>query len=109
MAFDEALAGRVRRLLADTPQVCEKRMFGGLAFLVQGHMSLGVHGAELIVRLHHADSHAALAEPGARIFDLSGRPMKGWLLVAGDALREKRLLARWVKRAVAYAQTLPKK
>jgi len=80
MACDEALASRVRPLLAKTRGVVEKKMFGGLAFLVQGNMSVGVHGADLIVRIDPVQTEQALKEPGARIFDLTGRPMKGWIL-----------------------------
>jgi TfoX/Sxy family transcriptional regulator of competence genes len=109
VAIDEALAGRVRDLLGGTDGVVEKRMFGGLAFLLNGNMSVGVHGDELIVRLDPAETDAALAEPGTRIFDLTGRPMKGWLLVASGVLADEADLRSWVDRGLAFAGSLPAK
>jgi TfoX/Sxy family transcriptional regulator of competence genes len=109
MAYDEALATRVRSLVASADGVVEKKMFGGLAFLVNGNMSVGVHGSELIVRIDPGETDAALREPGARIFDITGRPMKGWLLVAAQSLAEKKVLTDWVKRGVGYARSLPRK
>jgi TfoX/Sxy family transcriptional regulator of competence genes len=109
MAFDEALAARVRPLVSGTAGVVEKKMFGGLAFLVGGNMSVGIHGPDLIVRIDPAETDAALEEAGVRVFDITGRPMKGWLLVSPQALAGKAALARWVKRSVSYAQSLPAK
>jgi TfoX/Sxy family transcriptional regulator of competence genes len=109
MAFDEALAARVRPLVASAGAVQEKKMFGGLAFLVHGHMSVGIHGFDLIVRIDPGETDEALKEPGTRIFDITGRPMKGWLLVAASVLSEKRALSKWVNRGLAYAQSLPPK
>ena len=109
MAYDEALATRVRSLVASTDGVVEKKMFGGLAFLVNGNMSVGVHGSELIVRIDPDETDAALTQPGTRIFDITGRPMKGWLLVASQSLGEKKALSGWVKRGVVYARSLPSK
>jgi TfoX/Sxy family transcriptional regulator of competence genes len=86
MPFDEALANRVRKTLAGVSGIAEKKMFGGLAFLVQGNMSVGIHGSELIVRIEPSETDAALKEAGVRIFDITGRPMKGWLLVSAEAL-----------------------
>lgn len=109
MAFDEKLAQRVRTQIGGHEGTVEKKMFGGLAFMLHGNMSCGVLGADLIVRLAPAESGAALAEPGARVFDITGRPMKGWLLVNESALHDESVLARWIQRAVDYAATLPKK
>ena len=109
MAFDDALAGRVRQLVSSTPGLSEKRMFGGLAFLINGNMALGVHASELIVRIDPAETDTALARPGVRIFDLSGKPMKGWLLVSSSTLGDKNALASWVARGVEYARSLPAK
>ena len=109
MAYDEKLADRVRKQLAKRKGVAEKKMFGGLAFLLNGNMSVGLHGDELIVRLDPEQTDAALAKPHTRIFDITGRAMKGWILVkpaglAGDALAE------WVGIGVTYAGSLsPKK
>jgi hypothetical protein len=84
-------------------------MFGGLAFLVQGNMACGVRGEDLIVRLAADAAESVQDEPGVRPFDLTGRPMKGWLLVGGDGHAEDDDLRRWVDRGVAYAASLPPK
>ncbi len=109
MAFDEHLAARVRNLVEDNPTVEEKRMFGGLAFLTGGNMSVGVHGSELIVRIAPLETPLALREPGVRAFDITGRPMKGWLLVSASAIAEDATLAAWVNRGLTYAASLPTK
>src|SRR5262245_33531718 len=109
MAFDEQLADRVRKALGRRAGVVEKKMFGGLAFLLNGNMSVGVHGNELIVRVEPEDSTAMLKEPGVRIFDITGRPMKGWLLVGGAGIKDAVALARWVHRGATYASALPKR
>jgi TfoX/Sxy family transcriptional regulator of competence genes len=109
MAFDEGLATRVRELIGDDPGVAEKRMFGGLAFLLNGNMACGVRGDDLIVRLAADASRDALAEPGARPFDLTGRPMRGWLMVGAEGHAEDDDLRRWIDRGMAHARTLPPK
>ena len=109
MAYDESLADRVRPLLDDVDGVVEKKMFGGLAFLVQGNMSVGIRGSDLIVRIEPSETDAALKQPGVRIFDITGRPMKGWLLVSPDVLGQKKALEAWVVRGVSYARSLPPK
>ena len=109
MAYDEGLATRVRELLDEQPGVAEKQMFGGLAFLVHGNMACGVRGDDLIVRVAADDAETALAEPGVRPFDLTGRPMTGWLLVEPDGHAEDEDLRRWVDRGLAYASSLPPK
>lgn len=109
MAFNEALAARVRELVGASAGVVEKRMFGGLAFLVHGNMSVGIHGNELIVRLEPTQTDQALGEPGVRIFDITGRPMQGWLLVSSSALESKGALRKWVSKGISYAQSLPPK
>ena len=109
MAYDEGLATRVRELLGDQPGVAEQRMFGGLAFLVHGNMACGVRGEDLIVRLAADAAESVQDEAGVRPFDLTGRPMKGWLLVAADGHAEDDDLRRWVDRGVGYAASLPPK
>jgi TfoX/Sxy family transcriptional regulator of competence genes len=109
VAFDEALADNVRKQLKGQAGVIEKKMFGGLAFLVNGNMSVGVHRKELIVRLPPEETDTALQEPGARIFDITGRPMKGWLLVGGAGIQEPASLKRWIRRGVSFASSLPRK
>ena len=108
VAYDEHLAERARDLL-DRPDVDERKMFGGIGFLVAGNMSVGVIGDDLIVRVDPDDAESMLAEPGARPFDFTGRPMKGWLFVAPDATAEEDDLERWVRRGEEYAASLPPK
>jgi TfoX/Sxy family transcriptional regulator of competence genes len=109
MPFSERLAQRVRKQLVGQGGLAEKKMFGGLAFLINGNMSVGVLGEELVVRVDPAETDAALKEPGARPFDVTGRPMKGWLMVGGAGIKDERSLAKWTGRGVAYASSLPKK
>lgn len=109
MAFDESLAHRIRAAIGSDVAVTEKRMFGGLAFLAGGHMSVGVHGSELIVRVDPARTEALLKQPGVRVFDITGKPMKGWLLVSAAALPDRKAMAAWVGQGIAYAGSLPPK
>ncbi len=108
MAYDEALAERVRDRLSEAAAVTQKRMFGGLAFLTWGNMTVGVFGDDLIVRVGPDSRDAVLAEPGVRPFDLTRRPMRGWVLVAGAVLDDDEL-DRWIARARGYVATLPPK
>lgn len=109
MAFDDKLAERVRRQLGNRRGVAEKKMFGGLAFLLNGNMCCGVHGPELIVRLPGDETERALTKPHTRIFDLSGRPMKGWILVQPEGLTNDAALTTWVEAGMKYAASLPAK
>src|SRR5919201_2022851 len=104
MAYSERLADRVRALLSDRDDVVERPMFGGLTFMVRGHMCCGVHGDELIVRLHPDDEEAALARPHARPMDFTARPMRGFVTVAPDGMTA-RALRSWVTLAVEHAET----
>jgi TfoX/Sxy family transcriptional regulator of competence genes len=108
MAYSERLANRVRALLSDRDDVDERPMFGGLTFMVGGHMCCGVHGDELIVRLHPDDEDAALARPHARPMDFPARPMRGFMTVAREGLKGQ-ALREWVALAVAHAETQPPK
>jgi TfoX/Sxy family transcriptional regulator of competence genes len=109
MAYDEELADRVRGLLRERVDVDERRMFGGIGFLVAGNMSVGVLGEDLIVRLDPDEAPEALTERGARPFDFTGRPMKGWLFVAPEATAEDPELEQWVRRGEEFASSLPPK
>jgi TfoX/Sxy family transcriptional regulator of competence genes len=109
MAYDEELAERVRGLLPDVP-VAERRMFGGLAFLVGGHLAVAVSGqGGLMVRCDPADSERLLAEPGATRMVMHGREMDGWLRVGADALPDDEVIGRWVGVGTTYAAGLPPK
>jgi TfoX/Sxy family transcriptional regulator of competence genes len=109
VAYDEDLAHRVRELLSDERGVIEKPMFGGLAFLLGGNMSVGLWHDDLVVRVGPDAADEALSRPHARVFDVTGRPMKGWVLVAGEGLATKRQLGTWVRRGVEFARSLPPK
>jgi hypothetical protein len=110
VAYDEGLAARIRELLAGEPDVTEQPMFGGLAFLVGGNMSVAASGqGGLMVRVDPDDTDALLTKPNAKRFEMRGRPMQGWLRVDAEGVRTKRDLEPWVKRGVAYARSLPSK
>jgi TfoX/Sxy family transcriptional regulator of competence genes len=111
MAYDEALAGRVRTVLQDQPEIKEKKMFGGLAFMLRGNMCCGIVKDELMVRVGPARYEAALARPEARPMDFGGkgRPMKGMVFVAPHGMTGEETLAEWVGMGVAYAGSLPAK
>ena len=109
MAFDSALADRIRKRLAKRKGVAERQMFGGLAFLVNGNMCVGVHGNEMIVRLDPERTERALAERHTKIFDLTGRPMKGWILVRPQGLATAASLGKWVTAGLTFAASLPSK
>jgi TfoX/Sxy family transcriptional regulator of competence genes len=106
MAYDEALAQRIRELVADEPALTEKKMFGGLAFLIRGNMAVAASGqGGLLVRVDPEEGERLVATTDARPMEMRGREMSGWLRVdpaAGD-------VAAWVERGVAYARTLPPK
>jgi len=109
MAYDEGAAQRLRAALGPLPGLTEKKMFGGISYLLRGNMTCGVIGEELIIRVGPAQHAAALAQPGARVFDFSGRPMAGWVTVAPAGYASEEALARWVKLGVDFAGSLPAK
>lgn len=110
MPYDEDLANRIRELIAGDSDVTEKRMFGGLAFLVAGNMSVAASGqGGLMVRVDREDTDALVAKPHAQPFEMRGRTLQGWLRVDPEGLRTKHQLERWVRRGVAYARSLPPK
>lgn len=109
MAFDEKLAGRVREALAGQAGLVEKKMFGGMAFMLGGNMCCGVLMNDLIVRVGAEATERALAQPHARAFDVTGRPMKGFVMVAPAGHGNAAGLADWVAQGVAFARSLPPK
>jgi hypothetical protein len=110
VAYDEDLADRLRELLADEPDLTEQRMFGGLAFLIAGHMAIGASGqGGVLVRVDPAESERLQETTNARPMEMRGRAMEGWLRVDADDVHTKRQLARWVKLGVTYARSLPAK
>ena len=109
MAYNEQLAQRVRDLLTTFPGVTERKMFGGLAFLLRGNMCCGVVGEELMVRVGRESYEAALHEPHVREMDFTGRPLTGFIYVASEGLASDGDLRAWVERGARYAQSLPAK
>ena len=109
MAYDEALASRVRETLGENPEITERKMFGGIAFMLSGNMAVGVSKDDLMVRIDPEDQDAALAQSGVRVFDMTGRPMKGWILVAPEATADDAALLRWVEAGLDFAGSLPPK
>jgi hypothetical protein len=109
MAYDESLAARIRTVLAERNDIGEKKMFGGICFLMNGNMCCGVHKDSLIVRLSAEQAAVAVTRPHARVMDLTGRPMKGWLMVAPEGVARDGDLATWVGEAAAFVETLPAK
>jgi TfoX/Sxy family transcriptional regulator of competence genes len=108
MAFDELLADRVRTRLQHVTGVSERKMFGGLAFLTGGHLTVGVYADGLIARVGAQDMDAVTAEPGVRPFDMTGRPMRG-IVVIDNAVLNDQALDRWIGRARGYVAGLPPK
>ena len=110
MAYDEDLADRLRELLVGEPGLTEKKMFGGLAFLIGGNMAIAASGqGGALVRVDPAESDRLVASTGARLMEMRGRSMQGWLRVDSEHLRTKAQLAKWVKLGATYARSLPAK
>lgn len=109
MPFDAGLAERIRGVLARKKNLVEKKMFGGVGFLLNGNMLVGVWKDSLIVRLDPADYEAALRKPFTKEFDITGRPMKGWVMVTPDGLADDSSLIEWTKIATDFVAKLPKK
>jgi TfoX/Sxy family transcriptional regulator of competence genes len=110
VAYDEALAERIRALIAEERGVTEKKMFGGLAFLIGGNMAVAASGqGGLLVRVDPDESDALVANTNARPMEMRGREMRGWLRVDAEDVAGKRELSRWIERGVGYARSLPAK
>jgi hypothetical protein len=109
MAYDEDLANRIREVVGREKGVTEKRMFGGLAFLINGHMAVSASGqGGLLLRVDPAETDVLVNDPAARPFEMRGREMEGWLRVDADELDDDDF-GRWVRIGVTYAKTLPPK
>lgn len=109
MPFDENVAERLREAFRRIPGAQEKRMFGGLAIMVGGHMCCGVIGDELMVRVGSEAYDEALSLPGVREMDFTGKPLRGFVYVAADAFETAASLQEWVERGLAFVRTLPPK
>jgi TfoX/Sxy family transcriptional regulator of competence genes len=110
VAYDEELADRIRELIGSESALTEKKMFGGLAFLIGGNMALAASGqGGVLVRVDPAQSDELVAATNARLMEMRGRSMQGWLRVDPEDLRTKRQLAKWVDLGTTYARSLPAK
>src|SRR6476619_7207160 len=110
MAYDEALAGRIRDLAGDAPNLTEQKMFGGLAFLIGGNMAVAASGqGGLLVRVDPDDSDRLVATTPAEPMEMRGRSMRGWLRVAAEDVSSEEELTAWVERGLAYGRSLPPK
>lgn len=109
MAYDEKLAARVRGALAGRRGVAEKKMFGGVAFMLRGHMCCGVTKDDLVIRVGPRRYEEALAHPHARPMDFTGRPLRGFVFVSPSGYKNDKALAKWVTKAVDFASSLPAK
>jgi hypothetical protein len=109
VAHDEALEQRIGEALAEQPGLVAKRMFGGVGFMLQGNMACGVHKEMLIVRVGPERYEAALGRPHTRVFDMTGRPMRGWVMVEPDGVGSDAELTAWVQQGVEFALSLPPK
>jgi len=109
MAYSEALVARIRAALASRPDVAEKKMFGGVAFMVRGHMCVGVNDDELMVRVGPEQYEALVARPHARPMDFTGKPLKGFLYVGPAGIKGATALMGWVAHGLRHAASLPAK
>lgn len=107
MAYDEFLADRIRRVLAERTDVTERHMFGGVAFMVRGHMCCGLAKERLMIRVDPAEYEDLLAEPHAAVMDFTGRPMRGFLYVDPEGLADAAALRRWLAPALRFAERQP--
>jgi TfoX/Sxy family transcriptional regulator of competence genes len=109
MAFSESLAARIRQALKGRRGFSEKKMFGGICFMFHGNMCVGILQTSLIVRLGPEQAAAALKEPNVVEFDITGRPMKGWVMVEAEGVETDEQLDGWIEQAIEFVATLPKK
>jgi TfoX/Sxy family transcriptional regulator of competence genes len=109
MAYDEALAARVRAAMAGRDGLSERKMFGGVCFMLHGNMFAGVESGRVMLRLGAARTEAALARPGATPMDFTGRPMTGFVFVDRSAVESDAGLLQWLQEALGYVETLPSK
>ena len=109
MAYDEGLAERIRDRLQETPGLVEKKMFGGVGYMLHGNMACGVNQDTLIVRVGPDRYEEALSRPNTRVFDMTGRPMRGWVVVTPEGIEEDDQLEQWIRQGMDFARSLPPK
>jgi len=109
MPYDTLLATRIRAALGQSVELVEKKMFGGVGFMVNGNMACGVHQNNMIVRVGPANYTAALSRPHTRVFDMTGHPMTGWVMVEPEGCASESDLQAWVEQGLSFARSLPGK
>jgi len=109
MVYDKELAGRIRQILASLKGLDEKKMFGGISFLLNGNMCCGVIKDNLVIRIGRKNYEKALAEPHARPMDFTGRPLSGFIYVSPSGYLTDKDLTKWLKQAIAFTKSLPPK
>jgi TfoX/Sxy family transcriptional regulator of competence genes len=109
MAYSESLARRIRQIVARRRGITEKKMFGGICYLLHGNMCVGVWKDSLIARLGSERGDKALLEPHVKKMDITGKPMKGWVLVEPDGVESDERLSNWIEQAIEFVRTLPQK
>ena len=109
MAYDENLAERIRAKLKCTRGLSEKKMFGGVGFMINGNMACGVIKQDMVVRLNGDEAEAALQRAHVKVFDMTGKPMKGWILVEPQGVASDKALQAWINQSTAFARSLPPK
>jgi TfoX/Sxy family transcriptional regulator of competence genes len=109
MAYNEELAERMRKILKTGSMGIEKKMFGGTGFMINGNLACGVNKQDLILRLGESEFEKAMKQPHVRIFDMTGRPMKGWILISSDGYKSDKALRNWIEKGINFAKSLPPK
>jgi len=109
MAYDEKLAERLSSLVKGRKGFAEKKMFGGMAFMLNGNMCFGVHKDSLVIRTNEESANSSLKRKNVKPFDITGRPMKGWIMISKDGTKTKENLDKWTSLAIKFVKTLPKK
>jgi TfoX/Sxy family transcriptional regulator of competence genes len=109
MAYDEDLAKKISAVLEGTPGLTEKKMFGGVGYMFQGNMACGVNKEDLIVRVGPEGYEEALTQPHVKVFDMTGRPMRGWITVSSEGYQDQKDLEAWIHKGLDFARFLPPK
>ena len=109
MAYDEKLSDQIRALLVKVSGLVEKKMFGGVGYLVNGNMAFGVHKNALIIRVGPGNYPKSITQPHVHVFDMTGKPMAGWVVVEPEGFARKSDLKAWVEQGLAFARSLPEK
>jgi TfoX/Sxy family transcriptional regulator of competence genes len=109
MAYDEVLAQRIRATLRRKPGIAEKKMFGGIAFLLHGHMFVGISGNALMARIGPAEHDRAMAMEHVRAMDFTGKPMRGYVYIDAPGVKDETVLKSWIQKCVSFVSTLPPK